>query len=166
MNLNQCIFIGRLVADPKIKEDADPEKTRCFFRLAVNRQFKKGKADYPQFAAWGKLAQAIMEHCKKGKELTVISEYQTEWYPPEREGGEGVNFRIFRANRVIFGIDSQEVLKEKEVARQAEMRRVVSIEVSGTDKEVESWGEAVVESEEAIDRVLTQLAKERYETGG
>ena len=166
MDLNQCVFIGRLVANPKMKEDADPNNTRCFFRLAVNRPFKKGKADYPQFAAWGKIAQAVMEHCKKGKEVTVISEYQTEWYPPEREGGEGVNFRIFKANRVIFGIDSQEILREKEKAQQAEMQRVVSIEIPDTDKEVESWKEAVAGSEETIDRVLTQLAKERYETGG
>lgn len=161
MDLNQCVFVGRLASDPKMKENPDPEKIRCTFTLAVNRQFKKGKADFPRFVVWGeKKARAVMEFCQKGKELTVVAEYQTEWYPPDKEGGEGVNFQILRANRVIFGMDSQKVLREKEKARNDEMTKTVTIIHEGeVNQNMRMYSDLPGVSEE----LLNQLAKERYE---
>lgn len=159
MDLNQCVFIGRLVSDPKIEENPDPKETRCIFTLAVNRPFKKGKADFPRFAVWGeKKAHAIMEFCKKGKEITVVARYQTEWYPPEKEGGKGVNFQIFRADQVIFGPDSQKVLREKGAARKVEMNKTITILHEGeVDQNMRMYPAGTVE------KILNQWAKERYE---
>lgn len=160
MDLNKCIFIGRLASDPKLKEHpTDPTQTRCTFTLAVNRRFKKGKADFPRVVVWGeKKAKAVMEFCQKGKELTIVAEYQTEWYPPEKEGGEGVNFQIFRADEVIFGVDSQRVLREKERGRKDEMAETVPIYY--TDK-----AENVSPLIEGVNEMLNAWARERHERG-
>ena len=120
MDLNQCTHIGRLTADPKLFDSEDPKSIRCTFRLAVNRQGKDGKpkADYIPVTCWGKVAEAVITHCKKGKEVTVLSEFQTEYYPPEKYGDTGTNFHTFRARRVVFGIDSQEELTRKQREQQ------------------------------------------------
>ncbi len=152
MDLNQCTFVGRFTADPKLTESTNPDETKCNFTLAVNREFEKGKADYPHFVVWGdKKALAVVEHCQKGKEVTVLARYHTEWYPPTKAGGKGINFQIFQANRVIFGIDSQKVLEEKEKIWAAEMNEVVTLEDSKT------------KIYKDVDAFLTEWSKERYD---
>lgn len=169
MDVNECVFVGRLASDPKIKEDPeDPTQTRCTFTLAVNRRFKKGKADFPRFAVWGeKKAKAVMEFCQRGKEVAVIAEYQTEWYPAENSYTPGVNFQIFRASRVIFGQDSQKVLREKEAIRKGEMEEMFTVEMETgihtpaqyhTDK-----AENVSPLMGSLNKMLNDWARERYE---
>ncbi len=69
--------IGRLVDDPKHTAGEEPSKNRCSFKLAIPDWHAavgadgKRRADFLRFTAWGKNADNIFEHCRKGKELSV-----------------------------------------------------------------------------------------------
>jgi single-strand DNA-binding protein len=73
MNLNSVTFVGRLTSNPTFhkSEDNDTTKDHAMFRLAVNRSFNKDQADFFNCVAWDGLARAIVQYCKKGKEVGV-----------------------------------------------------------------------------------------------
>lgn len=78
LNLNQCVFGGRLVEDPELrKTSSDISCVR--FTLAVNRAFqKKGedrKADFPKFTVWRGDADFLSKHAQKGDAVLVVGEY-------------------------------------------------------------------------------------------
>ena len=164
MDLNKCIFVGRMTSDPKLIEDPeDPTQTKCTFTLAVNRRFKKGKADYPRFVVWGeKKAKAVMKFCQVGKEVAVEAKYQTEWYPAENAWSKGVNFQIFRVDEIVFGMDSQKVQREKEAARKEEMNRTVELPLPIS----EEWFPYANTSYNTEEDFLNQWMKERNERDG
>ncbi len=160
MDLNQCTFIGRFTADPKMKRNTHSGEIECTFTLAVNKAFsKKGITHFPPIVVRGEdKVKAVMKYCQVGKEVTILAEFQSKWYPPDKYGGKGVNFQIFEANRVIFGPDSQRVLKKKEGDRLFEMNRTVIIE------EPLELIDAVKETiYDDIDDISLQLCKEEYD---
>jgi single-strand DNA-binding protein len=77
--LNQCIFVGRLAADP---ESNITQSGLCIttFRLAVERDQKEKNGekgvDYISCKSMGKPAKTIAEYCKKGRMLSVVTRYQ------------------------------------------------------------------------------------------
>lgn len=79
--MNVCVFTGRIVADPEIKEIASGKVAN--FRIAVRKIFKKQgepDADFLSLIAYGKTADIIAEYCVKGKEISVSSYCQTRSY--------------------------------------------------------------------------------------
>lgn len=75
--MNVCIFVGRLTDDPKMGTDkkGDPFAS---FTLAVQRKFDRDKADFIRCMIFGKPADIIDEHCRKGLRLSVMGTLQID----------------------------------------------------------------------------------------
>ena len=76
MNLNKVFLIGRLTADPKVKDLPSGTKV-ANFGLATDRYFvdksgqKKQETEFHNVVAFGKLAEIASKYLKKGS-LTMI----------------------------------------------------------------------------------------------
>ena len=72
--LNQITLIGRLTRDPEAR-GKNPEKPVAHLRLAVDRDFKREnepETDFFDVAAFGRQADTILQHLKKGLSLIHI----------------------------------------------------------------------------------------------
>tara|TARA_R100000808_G_scaffold5713_1_gene17219 strand:+ start:49912 stop:50304 length:393 start_codon:yes stop_codon:yes gene_type:complete len=97
--MNNCNFIGRLVADPELNDVNDTSVVR--FTLAINeyrksRDGEKNKnVSYLDFEAWDTGATTIGKHCRKGDEIAVLaSARQDKWTDKEGNRRSKVKFRV------------------------------------------------------------------------
>ncbi len=86
--LNQVVVIGRLVADPELRQTPSG-KSVASFRLAVDRdwvpQGGKREADFFSVTIWGTVAENVAQHQRKGKLVCVAGRLQSRTY----EGKDG-----------------------------------------------------------------------------
>lgn len=70
--MNRVILHGRLTRDVEVRytQGAEP-KAYAMFGVAVNRQFKKDECDFINCKAWGKTAEFLGKHFKKGQEILL-----------------------------------------------------------------------------------------------
>lgn len=85
--INSVTLIGRLVADPEVKE---LEKSKVVnITLAVQRRFKKEdgsyETDFIDCVVWNELASNLKEYCKKGDLVGVSGRLQTTTYTDKEE---------------------------------------------------------------------------------
>ena len=101
--LNSVILIGRLTADPELKEVSKESKV-VRFTLAVGRKFKNAdgerEADFIRCNAWNQLADLIKEYSHKGDQIAVEGELQTSSYTDEKEVTHYVT--DVRVNNITF----------------------------------------------------------------
>lgn len=92
--MNEIRIKGRLTADPVIRYTAGAEpKAVASFTVAVNRKFKRDIADFIECQAWGKTAELLEKHFKKGQEILVGGELQCSQYT-DSEGAKRKNWRV------------------------------------------------------------------------
>ena len=72
MYVNNCSFVGRLVAAPEL-DQSQASNPRVTFTLALNKP-GKAQAMYISCVAWGTKAMVIAEHYQKGQILAVAGE--------------------------------------------------------------------------------------------
>lgn len=81
--MNQCIFIGRLAADPESRT-TQSGIANATFRLAVQRRFKDAngerQADFIQCVAWRQTAEYVTKYLHKGNTVGVIGSLQNRSY--------------------------------------------------------------------------------------
>jgi single-strand DNA-binding protein len=88
MSVNKAMLVGRLGADPELRyvaADADPIKGRASarLRLATNRTItgndgqRRELTDWHDVVVWGKQAEAVAEHTRKGALLFVEGRLHT-----------------------------------------------------------------------------------------
>lgn len=70
--MNKFIGIGRLTADPQIKDVGG--KQLANFSIAINRSFNKEQTDFISCVVWGKTAEYIGKYGKKGQLVSVDGE--------------------------------------------------------------------------------------------
>ena len=78
-SLNKVILIGRLTADPELKQTGSGVAVTSF-TLAVDRKQSKGtekKADFITIVAWRQSAEFICKYFRKGSAIIVLGELQT-----------------------------------------------------------------------------------------
>lgn len=78
--MNTFMASGRLTKDPeeRMTQSGDVQST---FTLAIDRKFaKEPTADFIQFTCWGKRAEYINKHLKKGNRLSVTAQVQNNNY--------------------------------------------------------------------------------------
>lgn len=80
--MNKQEFIGRVVADPQLKNVGD--KQVCSFRLAINGRTKDDPSVFLNCEAWGKPAEVIARYATKGKQLGMTSRMKQHTY--EKQG--------------------------------------------------------------------------------
>jgi single-strand DNA-binding protein len=82
--MNKIILCGRLVRDPEVRyTQSSNSMAVAKFTLAVDRKFKKDgeqSADFINCTAFGKTAEIIEKHVKKGVKLIVEGRWQTGSY--------------------------------------------------------------------------------------
>lgn len=77
--MNKVILMGRLVADPELKQTAT-DTSVASFTIAVNRRFAKDgqqQADFIRCTAWRQQAEFICKYFPKGSMICVIGNIQT-----------------------------------------------------------------------------------------
>lgn len=77
--MNKVILMGRLTADPEMKQTAT-DVSVASFTIAVNRRFAKDgqqQADFIRCTAWRQQAEFICKYFPKGSMICVIGNIQT-----------------------------------------------------------------------------------------
>lgn len=90
--MNNVTLIGRLVADPELRYTPNGVAV-AQARIAVDRAVKsegQPEADFIGLVIWRATAEALCEHCKKGREIAVNGHIQTRNY----ENNEGTTIWV------------------------------------------------------------------------
>lgn len=96
--MNSVCLIGRLCADPEIREARNGELLVANFTVAVDRGGEE--ADFLRITAFGKTAEFAEEYFRKGMRVGVTGEIRTGSY--EKEDGTKVWTTDIYANRLYF----------------------------------------------------------------
>ena len=78
-SFNKVILIGRLTADPELKQTGNGTAVTSF-TIAVDRKHNKDsekKADFINIVAWRQSAEFICKYFRKGSAIIVLGELQT-----------------------------------------------------------------------------------------
>lgn len=94
--MNNCIFTGRLTKEPEAKS-FESGKEKVSFTLAVDKEYKKGEADFIPCVAWGDLGKNISKFLGKGSLVCVRGSLEVRTY--EKDGEK----------RYIYEINTQKV---------------------------------------------------------
>lgn len=86
--MNKIILMGRLTADPELKQTQSGIQT-CRFTVAVNRRFKdkssgETKADFISCQAWRQTAEFICKYFSKGNMICLEGSLQTGSYTDKK----------------------------------------------------------------------------------
>lgn len=101
--LNHCAFMGRLTADPELKQTGSGVDV-CSFTIAVDRDFKQGDekvADFIPVTCWRGTAKFVSQYFQKGRLAVVTGSLQTRKYE-DKDGKKRTAFEI-QAQNVYFG---------------------------------------------------------------
>lgn len=116
--MNESNFIGRIVADPELKETLNGVPM-CRFSLAVKRDYTtKNEADYPNLIAYKQLAKYISSYGKQGMLCRVRCSYQTF-----DKTDNGNNTKAEKVHQ--FVVDKFEILSTKEEMKRYNNREEV-----------------------------------------
>lgn len=113
--INQVVLVGRLTKDPEIKYTTSG-KPVAHFTLAINRPFTDSNgernADFINCSVWGKMAQALVDHQKKGNLIGITGRIQTGSY----EGRDGK--RVYTTEVVADSVQFYEPKQNNENKKQ------------------------------------------------
>lgn len=86
--LNQAVLVGRIVADPELRETDNGNKMSKI-TLAVPRSFKNADGNYDtdfiSCVLWQGVAENTVEYCRKGDLVGIKGHIQTRSYEIEDE---------------------------------------------------------------------------------
>ena len=96
--MNECFFIGRLTKDPDFSVNG--ENMRCTFTLAIQRDRDRENADFINITAFNRLAEIVLNNCKKGSKIMVNANVHNNNYT-SKEGTQVYGFD-FVAQKIEF----------------------------------------------------------------
>ena len=101
--MNQFFGVGRLVAQPEVKESENGKKYTNF-TIAVQRSYKNAdgvyETDFLDVVSFGPMAETTAEYCQKGDMVGVKGRVETSSY--ENEDGEKKKSTQIVADRISF----------------------------------------------------------------
>lgn len=97
--MNKVILIGRLTKDPEVRYTGD-NMAVASFTLAIDRQSKEKKTDFPRVTVFGKQAENCERFLKKGRLVGVEGSITTGSY--DDKDGKKVYTTDVSASRVEF----------------------------------------------------------------
>ena len=113
--MNQWIGMGRLTADPEIRQSQGNEPmTIARFTLAVDRRTKEKQTDFIRCIAFGKTAEGVEKWLKKGVKTLVTAHVQVGSYT-DKDGN--------KRSSTDFVIDSWEFAESKGVSGEAKTKQ-------------------------------------------
>lgn len=103
MNFNKCILGGRLTRDPesRVTQTGTPV---CEFGLAVNEKRKDNeKSHFFDCTAFGKTAEMIGEHFRKGREILIDGRLDFQSWEDKNGGGKRSKIQVIVENFQFVG---------------------------------------------------------------
>lgn len=101
--LNNVVLVGRLTADPELKEIGEKGQV-VNFTVAVQRSYKNADgeydADFIQCNTWNEVAKNMSEYCHKGDVISVKGSIQTSSYE-DKDGNKRYKTEV-RAEKITF----------------------------------------------------------------
>lgn len=102
--MNRSVIVGRLTRDVDLRYTPSGQAVGNF-TIAVNRPFKNKQtdeydADFINCVAWGRTAENLSQHMKKGSQIGVDGRIQTRTY--EDNDGKTIYVTEIVADRVQF----------------------------------------------------------------
>lgn len=84
--MNRVVLIGRLAGDPEMRTTQSGKQVVSFTLAVDRRHTAEGQptADFIPCVAWGKLAEVIGQHMKKGRQCGIEGRMQVRTY--EKDG--------------------------------------------------------------------------------
>lgn len=111
--LNKAILMGRLSADPELRQTANGVSV-VSFRIAVNRTYDRNLTDWIDIVAWRQTAEFVCKYFQKGDAVIVEGSIQTRSYE-DKNGNKRTAVEVV-ADQVHFA----ESKKEKNTAKQTD----------------------------------------------
>lgn len=97
--MNQVSLVGRLTADPELKNTQNGISV-CSCTVAVDRQFQKDgerEADFINIVVWRNTAEFLSKYFSKGKPIALTGSIQTRKYK-DKEGNNRTAFEVVADN--------------------------------------------------------------------
>lgn len=120
--LNQFVGVGRLVAEPSVKETEDGKQVSNI-TIAVPRSYKNEKGEYDtdfvDVVLWNGIAENTAEYCHKGDIIGVKGRIQTSNY--ETEDGEKRKSTQIVAEKITFLSSSKDKKDDLETTKDDDM---------------------------------------------
>ncbi len=85
--LNKSILVGRLTADPELRQTPSGVSV-CTFTVACNRPYKtdgERQADFIDVVAWRETAQFVAKYFRKGNAIGIDGSIQTRSYTDKHD---------------------------------------------------------------------------------
>ena len=102
--LNRAILMGRLVADPELRQTPNGVSV-CSFRIAVDRNYSgrggERQTDFLDIVAWRNTAEFVSRYFSKGKMIIVEGSVQSRSYE-DKNGNKRTAVEIV-ADNCMFG---------------------------------------------------------------
>lgn len=107
--LNKVFLMGRLVADPELKQTPNGVSVTSF-RIAVDRDYKnketgEREVDFFSIVAWRQTAEFICERFCKGRKIVVVGTVQNRDYT-DRDGNKRAITEVI--TETVYFADSQQ----------------------------------------------------------
>ena len=120
--LNQFVGVGRLVAEPSVKETEDGKQVSNI-TIAVPRSYKNENGEYDtdfvDVVLWNGIAENTAEYCHKGDIIGVKERIQTSNY--ETEDGEKRKSTQIVAEKITFLSSSKDKKDDLETTKDDDM---------------------------------------------
>lgn len=100
MMLNKIILIGRMTKDPE-QRGRDPEKPIAYFRIAVDRDFKREgepDADFFDCSVFGQQAKFVLQYGRKGRLICAVGAMQHREWQDQQTGEKRTSYEVVRAD--------------------------------------------------------------------
>lgn len=97
--MNQGAYIGRLTADPELRQTQGGISVTGF-TLAIDRPGARDKTDFINFVAWRQTAEFICKYFRKGQKIGIIG-YLTSRQYEDKNGNQRTAFEVV-ADRAEF----------------------------------------------------------------
>ena len=100
MNVNKVVLMGRITADPEMKQTTNGTSV-VQFSVAVNRKYDREKTDFIDCTAFGRSADFIGKFFRKGSSIIVFGNIQVESFK-DKDGNNRRSVRVI-VDEVDFG---------------------------------------------------------------
>ena len=103
--INNVVLMGRLIADPELK-NTNTGLEVCSFCIAVDRRFQKKdgekQTDFINVTAWRQTAAFVFKYFRKGQMIALQGSIQTEKYE-DMDGNKRTSFKVVADNVSFCG---------------------------------------------------------------
>lgn len=149
MDLNKVQLIGRITADPEIRET--PNGTRVAnFSVATGEKYKDNsgqevsKTEFTNIVLWAKLAEIAEQYVKKGDKLYIEGKLQTRSWE-DQNGVKKYKTEVIGSNMIMLGSPKGNSEQSEEYAAKKEEKKAAEKQMQDN---MDSFGEQPKESVE------------------